>query len=522
MENFGAINKIFFVSVGFTNCCWSSVFIFVLIFMLICLFSTCIMSSYKLRKVEVAYELRIRALDSSGTANDLRKRLSKALSINTPVDESVVNSLNFEDELKECKDILADVKSLIQQYEGDFNDDEHHRIVARLVHLNHRACRIPIPGNPKEGDDSEKRRTHLQSQVQKIFNYVESKIPKPKEDGTTSTSASSTPELVTAVRENESSNTDLGNVCPPSSDIPPLLASLNSTTVQSIPTHGDSTNQHRSHEYYQSTNFTPGIKAVPVYKWRLNFDGSSNQSIGSFLERVEEIRRARGVTEQELFQSAVDLFTGQALIWFRSTAGRVKTWHELCKEMCIVFRSPDYDFRLQHEIFNRIQGDQETIDMFIAAMEGLYGRLSSRAPESTRLMQILNNLHPTLQDRLALCDITSIEDLRRMGRKAEAGRFRAAFPRSHSRSVGALEPDLAYAEPQRRRAAPQPQIASVREVDGQRGTVNCWNCGATGHRHHLCKEAKKKFCYGCGKPDTFRSACTKCSPKNGGAGKPTV
>lgn len=165
---------------------------------------------------------------------------------------------------------------------------------------------------------------------------MESKIPKLKADGKTSTSAGSSPELVTSVRENESSNTDLGDVCPPSSDIPPPLANLNSTTVQRIPTRGDSTNQLRSHEYFQSTNVTPGIKAVPVYKWRLNFDGSSNQSIGSFLERVEEIRRARGVTEQDLFQSAVDLFRGQALIWFQSIAVRVKTWHELCKEVYCV------------------------------------------------------------------------------------------------------------------------------------------------------------------------------------------
>lgn len=159
--------------------------------------------------------------------------------------------------------------------------------------------------------------------------------------------------------------------------------------------------------------------------------------------------------------------------------------------------------------------------MFIAAMEGLYGRLSTSTPETTRLMQILTNLHPTLQDRLALCDIKDIEDLRRMGRKAEAGRFRAAFPRLASRSVGALEPDLAYAEPQRRRATQQPQIASVREVE-ERRPVNCWNCGESGHRHHLCKEVKKKFCFRCGEPDTIRTQCKKCGPKNGDARKSTA
>lgn len=86
--------------------------------------------------------------------------------------------------------------------------------------------------------------------------------------------------------------------------------------------------------------------SVPVYKWRHKFDGGHNQSIGAFLEMVEELSRARGVRHTEFFGSAVDLISGTALVWYRSTVQRIKTWDELFREMRTVFRSPDYEFRL--------------------------------------------------------------------------------------------------------------------------------------------------------------------------------
>lgn len=289
------------------------------------------MSVYKLRKVEVAYELRIRGIDSSGTANDLRKRLSKALSSDTPVDETAVKALKFDDEFKECSEILSDLKILLQHYDGDFNDDEFHRIVARLGHLYPRVGRIPIPATPKDGDDSLKKTTLLHTQVKKLIEYVKTKTPQPENDEVAVTAQAV---QTTSGMETNLHKSDVDNK-PTSPDI--TLAIQSVSLAQTNPNHVDMT-QRSSLESFCPPNLTTlGIKAAPVYKWRLTFDGQGNQSIGAFLERVEEIRRARGVTEQELFQSAVDLFTGQALIWFRSTAGRVNTWSELCKEMRIVF-----------------------------------------------------------------------------------------------------------------------------------------------------------------------------------------
>ena len=79
-------------------------------------------------------------------------------------------------------------------------------------------------------------------------------------------------------------------------------------------------NQDRPQLIQQSQSLAANTKTVPVYKWGLRFDGQGGQSVGAFLERVEEIRRARRVTHEELFKSAVDLFAGQALVWYRSVS----------------------------------------------------------------------------------------------------------------------------------------------------------------------------------------------------------
>lgn len=224
------------------------------------------------------------------------------------------------------------------------------------------------------------------------------------------------------------------------------------------------------------------------------------------------------MTHQELFESAVDLFAGAALVWYRSSASRIHSWIQLSKELREVFQPPDYDFRLHQEFFNRVQGEQEYVDLYIAAMEGLYGRLSTQIPEASKLAQIYNNLHPQLQDRLALFDIKTLEELRFMGRRAEAGRLRRTRPRTYPRSDTVLEPDLAYQDTSRRRRPPAGIVASVREsLAPVRPDITCWNCQRLSrfmnHRFMNCRNPRKKFCYGCGGKDIIKKDCPKCNPK---------
>lgn len=77
---------------------------------------------------------------------------------------------------------------------------------------------------------------------------------------------------------------------------------------------------------------SPKVRYKPVSKWNIKFSGEmkiENFSLSAFLERVEETRIARNVTEQDLFNSAIDLFSGKALIWYRSIRKTVRDWPAL-------------------------------------------------------------------------------------------------------------------------------------------------------------------------------------------------
>lgn len=462
------------------------------------------MNCYHLRKSEVAYELKIRGQPATGTADELRKRLNQCLMNNTAIVEKVINNMDVVKELTECEVTIADIEKMVDNYEGNGKDNEYNRLLARLNHLDKRIERIPML--LLQDDESQQTKDALLKRTRDAVNALsqERQEDVPKGDRK-------------VIEDNDQHQEDL-SILETKGAIAPTVAPQQIQTQPLIdlrPPDQEFSVPARSKPNGCSSQATVRSNSVPVYKWGLKYDPESSQSVGSFLQRVEELRRARGVSQLELFDAAVDLFSGQALVWYRSVQRRVKTWEELCKEMRIVFQSPDYDIRLQREIFNRIQGEHEPIDVFIAAMEGLYTRLAEPVPESTQLAQILNNIHPHLQDRLSLCEVRTLEELRQMGRRAEAGRFRAECSRQQPRSGNFLEPDLAYVESGKKRVAPSARVAAVSNHPSKTtGNLVCWNCSEAGHRFSACPKERRRFCYGCGKADTVKTKCPTCSPKN--------
>jgi hypothetical protein len=143
--------------------------------------------------------------------------------------------------------------------------------------------------------------------------------------------------------------------------------------------------------------------SVPVYKWNLKFSGEDSRlSLSAFLMRVEELRVSRNVTEEELFQSANDLFEGRALTWFRSVRRNAYDWRSLVALLRNQFQPADYNDRLFEEIRRRTQGPDESIAMFAAVMDNMFDRVTVRVPEATRLKIILKNLAPYYQNQLGL------------------------------------------------------------------------------------------------------------------------
>nr|CAI5859337.1 unnamed protein product [Callosobruchus analis] len=53
-----------------------------------------------------------------------------------------------------------------------------------------------------------------------------------------------------------------------------------------------------------------------VYRWKLQFDGQS--SVTSFLEQISEMQSSRGVSDSQLLRAGPEIFTKDALLWYRT------------------------------------------------------------------------------------------------------------------------------------------------------------------------------------------------------------
>nr|CAI5832923.1 unnamed protein product [Callosobruchus analis]CAI5845815.1 unnamed protein product [Callosobruchus analis] len=261
-----------------------------------------------------------------------------------------------------------------------------------------------------------------------------------------------------------------------------------------------------------------------IGRWNLKYDGIS--SVNSFLERIEELRLSRGISKTRLLQSAPELFTKDALLWYRMS--EFSNWDDLVQQLRAAFQPFDYEFTLMEEIRRRSQGAQEKVISYVSVMENLFKRLSQRPPEEERVKIIRRNLLPHIQTQLSLHTTYTIAELIRLARSVEETEWRVQRfcpPPTNPRNL--VEPEMAYRRPQhvaaissahsRARPATSAQ-ASEATPQPDRPPSNCWNCGKPGHKFNRCSEVKGVFCYKCGKPNVTAVSCPDCS-KNRGRGR---
>lgn len=206
--------------------------------------------------------------------------------------------------------------------------------------------------------------------------------------------------------------------------------------------------------------------------------------------------------------SAVDLFVGKALIWYRANRENFLNWEQLVEGLRDEFQPADYDERLLDEIRHRTQGPTESIGIYVSVMRNLFSRLTSKLSEAAQVKIIVKNLAPAFQHQLALIDVISVEQLTQLGRKLEAIKLSVDDYVPPARSGKALEPDLAYA------SVEKPTVSEITASSGNAnvsGGQKCWNCGAIGHRAIRCRAPKRKHCYSCGEPGVISRNCPKCS-----------
>ena len=432
---------------------------------------------------ELEYELRLRGVVPKSGKEERRKELRRFLTLEKVGQPLLKPDVQFdsETEFTACEGKVAVLGDLIDQFTVRSANKEFLVLNSRLCHLMGRVDRLPLTG------DDQARRNALVSGVFEISERLQTKLRLRRELGhneTVSFLATSDPEEEDEVVNPSGHSTPRGQ----------------SRTITGAAVH---------------------MKSVPVYKWGLKFSGDvKDMSVGAFLERVEELSVARGISKDELLASAFDLFSGRALCWYRGIKPMVDTWDMLKSELRAQFQPSDYDFHLMDEIRKRTQGKGESMGIYLSVMNNLFARLSKPLTEEDKLQIMRRNIHPLYHDKFALVEVNTQTDLLKFGRKieeAEAARKAFAPPASCS---SILEPDLAFVSTERprenNRERKDRRLRQMQDERVEAAAVVCFNCNQAGHIARGCTAPRTVHCYICGKRDVSTKDCCRAGNERGG------
>lgn len=512
---------------------------------------------------ELSYELLVRNLPTQGTVADKRVLLRNAIRLersgslpsNSPAD------LQIDSEIAICSEKLENLNFDMEHFDFANKDNEYKRIFSRLVHVGARIKRIPITEghreiiselttrslllveklteiytrNNREADQEiiDELNKSIGSVIDdpnpilpQVMNEIVTRPMEPSNGVETVESDSRNkhrPSLVVGQRNDDPVN-DLisffevpthsrhpdANTIPSNQDINSVnLHSSPNKIVNNIDNGPISCPSRFMHPLY---NVEPTLN---IASWNITFNGESS-SVMEFLQRVEEIRLSRGVSTSRLYKAVPELLRGTALNWYRSET--IECWEEFVKKLKAYFLPYDYEFTLQDEIRKRSQGSSEKVIVFIANMQNLFNKLTTKPSEATRVALIRRNLLPYIQRALALQSINTVEQLTKLCRSVEETSIRAQQYNPPSTSYKTLlEPQLAYHKPV---TAQQPATynyknheqnsSRIASVDDSRTRIKCWNCNEIGHSFRKCKLPRQKFCFKCGFRNVISRECPKC------------
>ncbi|XP_047993435.1 uncharacterized protein LOC125231884 [Leguminivora glycinivorella] len=177
---------------------------------------------------------------------------------------------------------------------------------------------------------------------------------------------------------------------------------------------------------------------------KLKYSGKA--CVFSFIQRVEEFVEARNISKERILKFAYEIFTEDALHWFRCNKEAFQSWDDVVVLLKKDFSPRDYDYRLTNEIKSRTQGEQENISIYLSIMHGMFARLVKPLSEDEKLEIILHNIRPCYASTLAASpEIKDLKTLKNLCSNYEDIQSRLSLfhepPRVTSET---LAPDFAY------------------------------------------------------------------------------
>lgn len=433
----------------------------------------------RLSSGELSYELLIRGLTDVGSVDQMRKTLRSLLKLESegsPV-EYPPYSILFNVDHTQLLLLCDEIESLLEDFDG-FSRTDSDKISAKINF----ALRRFNKSNPQSNEDNVLK-SRVLIRILNLKSDFERKIKR--HERSLLNQSLGVPDLDLIDNSDDSSASD--------TDAEPIPSSVPLV----------------------STSPHPKI-TVPISKWNVKFSGEpTGLSLSAFLIRIDELKQARGATDSDLYNSAIDLFEGKALIYFRAMKKSVNSWKSLVQAIRKEFQPPDFNDRLFDEIKSRTQGPQESMGMFVACLENMFDRLTIQVRPATRLKIMLNNVAPFYQTQLGLHKIQSTDELLEIGKMLEARKTAVeSFRAPPRRSNRLLEPDLAYLD-----TAPVVSADVIQSpfhnTFSSKKNLTCFNCKKAGHLFRACSEAKNKFCFRCGLHGHTVKTCPNCfKPEN--------
>lgn len=403
---------------------------------------------------ELNYELRIRGITCNKDASQKRKMLTRLLDRDKgrPDIEYRDPLYQFATERAAITNTISSIRDIIHEFEGPESDSVFKRISSRIIHVTDRVKRIEPEDRDAENFKDESLADCLELEVQ-LFDKV--------------------------VKEDNA-----------------IATSNHNQTLQSTVIHHCGSGKRQQ-----------------IHKLDVSFSAGNKEDVLLFLERVEELCLSRGIDHRELYDSAVDLFRGDALLWYRSIKSQVRDWDTLAQRLKEDFLPSDFTNYVWDEIRNRRQKKDESVQIFVALMESLFSRLHDQVDEASRVKHIKRNMLPHYITQLALTPINTITDLVKKCRMLDEARTQASTSNSpklfsvesevHASSrLNSIEPSRAFSDSHRNKVM-------NRKEKNPSNTV-CWNCSLPNHRYKSCTAKRNKFCYKCGKANVTVKQC-KCS-----------
>jgi hypothetical protein len=293
--------------------------------------------------------------------------------------------------------------------------------------------------------------------------------------------------------------------------------------------HTSSQNTWSSRRSTFSIHPSPPVQPAPsinnpeakIKHWPLSFTGRQGDiEVEDFIFQAETLcHRTLNSDFQLLSDNIHMLFKGKGLEWYwrYQKYNRRFSWHQLTHALRQSFSIPRNDDEVLREARDRLQQPGESFDSFYEDMQKILDKLSTPLPEPQMLSLIKENLTFELQRSLLYQSIISLEHLRGLclsHEKLMRRRPTRALRTTPGYRGAIAEVDAEQDEIQMEEDSVGIQVAEVQSPRAST-SARCWNCQSDGHTFRQCNvRSKKVFCWGCGKPDTYRDSCEKCQQGN--------